>query len=201
MNEISDVEISSDTVRMNLAEAFALVGDCQKALDAVEKLNNKSKNSDALPLRAQCYLKSGENQKINSLIPPAKNLVKQNPLSAIKFAEVLSNSAMYKESAEILRAVIAVAPQNSDALILLAKSEIYTKDLTNAKIHLLQASKINQNSPNLLFAQSLLESEQGNASASLDLMEKSLAANPNSTEVLSQFIITAMRANQAGKSC
>lgn len=200
LDEITDRDVSSDALRLKLAHAFALVGDCQKALSNVEKLDVKIKNSFALPVRAACHLASGEKQKAKSLIPIAKNLSKQNPAISIKFAETLSGGAMHKESADVLRSIVAVAPQNAVALILLAKSEIYTKDLANARIHLNQASKINPNSPDLLFVRGLLESEQGNAAQSLILLEKSLAANPDSTSVLSQLVITAMRAGHAGKA-
>ncbi|HXG83017.1 MAG TPA: tetratricopeptide repeat protein [Pyrinomonadaceae bacterium] len=200
LDEIADKDVPNDALRLKLAQAFALVGNCKKALSNAEKLGIKIKNGDALPLRAGCYLESGEKQKVNLLIPSAKKLSKQNPTIATRFAEVLSRAAMYKESADVLRSVVLAAPQNADALILLAKSEIYTKDLANAKIHLNRASKIKPQSPDLLSAQALLESEQGNAAQSLSLLEKSLAANPESTTVLSQFIITAMRANQAGKA-
>lgn len=200
LNEISDAEISNDTLRLNLAKAFSLVGDCGKALTTAEKLSLKIKNGDALSLRAECYFKSNEKQKIASLIPAAKNLTKQNPAAAIKFAGVLIEAAMYKEATEILRSVIVAAPQNAGALVLLSRSEIYLKDFANAKIHLAQAGKINANSAELFFAQSLFESEQGNAAQALVLLEKSLAENSDSTEILSQFVIVAMRANQAGKA-
>lgn len=200
LNEISDGDVSNATLRFKLAQAFALIGDCRNALNHVEKLEIKIKNSDALPLRAECYLQTGDERKVNSLIPAAKNLAKQNPDSAIRFAEVLSRAALHKESADVLRSVVEVAPQNAAALVSLAKSEIYVKDLASAKTHLTQAAKINPNSPELLFAEGLLEAESGNATQSLDLLEKSLAATPNSTIVLSQFVVTAMRANQAGKA-
>ncbi len=201
LNGINEKDVSSAAaLQFKLAQAFALVGNCQKALIQVEKLDVRIKNGGALPLRAECYLQTGDEQKANSLIPAAKKLAKQNPAASIKFAEVLSSNAMYKESTDILRLVVAVAPQNADALVLLAKSEIYTKDLANAKIHLKQAAKINPNAPDLHFVEGLLEAESGNAAQSLDLLEKSLAANPNSTIVLSQLVITAMRANQAGKA-
>lgn len=200
LNEISDAEISGEELRLNLAQTFALVGDCKKALATAEKLSAKVKNGDALPLRAECFLKSGEKQKIGSLIVPAKNLAKQNRTGAIKFAEILIEAAMYKESTEISRSVISASPKNADALILLAKSEIYSKDFANAKIHLANAAKIDANSPKLFFVQSLFESEQGNSAQALASLEKSLAADPNSTAVLSQYIIAAMRANQSGKA-
>ncbi len=200
LNEITDADVTNDALRLKLATAFVLVGDCQKALLAAEKLAAKIKNNDALPLLAECYLQTGEKSKIDSLVISAKNLARQNPATAMKFAEVLISGAMHGEAAEVLRVVIAIAPSNADALLLLAKSEIYAKDFPNAKIHLSRTAKINPNSPDLFFVQSLLESEQGNYSQSLDLLGKSLAAKPDSPEVLKQFVITAMRANQAGKA-
>lgn len=200
LNQITDRDVSGDALRLNLANAFALVGDCRAALENVEKLAVNVRNSDALPVRAVCYLQLGEREKVNSLIVSVKNIVKQNPATALKFAEVLSRTALYKESAEVLRSIIAVAPNNADALSLLAKSEIYLKDLANAEKHLSQASRINAASQDLIFVRSLLESERGNDKQSLDLLEKSLAANPNSADVLSQYIITAIRAGYAGKA-
>lgn len=200
LNEINDDEVSNNKFRLKLAQAFALIGDCRKALSNVEKLDIKLKNGDALPLRAVCHLQLGGEQKVISLIPLAKNLSKQNPIVAIKFAEALSGATMHKESADVLRSIVLAAPQNADALILLAKSEIYMKNFAAAKVHLSQAFKIKPNSPNLLFAQGLFESEQGNAAQALDLLEKSLMANPDSTIVLSQFVITAMRAGNSRKA-
>lgn len=200
LDEIADADVSNDALRLKLAQAFALVGDCRKALSEIEKLAAAIKNVDALPLRADCYLRSGDKQKAVALIVPAKNLAKQNPATAIKFAGVFSDAEMFAESADVSRVVVSAAPTNADALVLLAKAEIYLKDLPNAKIHLSRAAKANPNAPDLLFVESLLESEQGNRAQSLDLLEKSLAANPDSTTVLRQFVVTAMRANFAGRA-
>ena len=200
LNEISGEEVSNDAVRLKLAQTFALVGDCQKALSAVEKLAVRTKNADALPLRALCYAQLGDKQAVGSLILPAKNLVKQTPAITLKFAEVLINAAMFQESADVLRSVVKLFPKNADALILLAKAEIYLNDTAPAKIHLDQAAKINPESPNLPYVKSLLESRRGNTAEALDLLEKSLKENPNSTELLRQIVIAAMRANQTGKA-
>ncbi len=200
LNGIKETEISDDAVRLNMAQTFAIVGDCAKALSAAEKLSLKIKNADALPLRAVCYLESGDREKFDSLIPAAKNSVKRNPAIALKFAEVLSNAALHKEAVELLRSFVLIYPKNADALILLAKSEIYVKDFPNAKIHLAQAEKIHSSAAELLFVKSLLESEQGNAAESLGFLEKSLAANPNDTKIMAQLVIMAMRANYAGKA-
>ena len=200
LDGISAGEIINDSIRLNIAQTYAQVGDCAKALILAEKLTVKIKNSDALPFRASCYLESSDQKNFALLIPSAKLLAKQNPTVAVKFAEVLSEAAMYKETADLLRLVVVGAPKNTDALLLLAKSEIYLKDFANAKIHLAQAEKLQINSGELLFIKSLLESEQGNNAQSLELLEKSLAENPNNTEVLAQFVVTAMRANQPGKA-
>ncbi|MDQ3801356.1 MAG: tetratricopeptide repeat protein [Acidobacteriota bacterium] len=200
LDGIAEDEISTDSLRLKLAKAFALVGECPKGLSNVEKLGVKIKNGDALPVRALCHLQSGEKQKAIALIPAAKNLSKQNPAVAAEFAEVLSGAAMYKESADVLRSVVAGQPQNAAALVLLAKAEIYAKDFAGARIHLNQAARINPDAPDLQFVAGLLESEQGNAAKSLELLEKSLAANPDSTAVLSRYVIAAMRAQEAGKA-
>jgi len=200
LNEITDKDITSDALRLKLAQAFALAGDCGKAFEAVEKLGLKIKNSDALPLRAECYFEMRENQKIASLLPLANSLVRQNPAISIKFADVLTGGAMFKESADVLRAVVKTFPQNADALVSLAKAEIYLKNFANAKIHLAQASKIKTGSPDLFFVQSLLESEQGKNPESLELLEKALAAEPDSTVFLRQYVISAIRASENGKA-
>jgi tetratricopeptide (TPR) repeat protein len=197
---ISASEISDDSIRINIAQLYTQVGECPKALIFAEKLSVKTKNTDALPFRAACYLESGDKKNFASLIPSAKLSAKQNPNVAVKFAKVLSDAAMYKETAALLRLVIVSTPTNTDALLLLAKSEVYLKDFANAKIHLAQAEKLQPNSGAVLFVKSFLEGEQGNTARSLELLEKSLAENSNNTEVLEQFVVTAMRANQSGKA-
>lgn len=200
LNSISANEILDDSIRLNIAELYSQTEDCPKALVLSEKLSVKIKNREALPFRATCYLELGDKKNFASLIPSAKLLAKQNPTIVVRFAEVLSKAAMHKEATDLLRLVIISAQKNMDALLLLAKSEIYLKDFANAKIHLAQAEKIQPNSGELLFVKSFLESEQGNTAQSLELIEKSLAENPNNTEFLTQFVISAMRANQAGKA-
>ena len=201
LSEISEADVAGAGLRLRLAEAFAAVGDCRRALQTLEKLNTDAKNAGALPVRARCLPSANEKQNAAPLVAAAKNLAKQNPATAVKFAEVLSERAMYAESADVLRAVVAAAPANADALFALAKSEIYLKDLTNAAIHLGRASKIKPDSPDALLVSALLESERGDAARALALLEKSLA-NPNQNQraVLSRFVVAAMRAGEAGKA-
>ena len=200
LNEITDKDIPNDALRLKLAQTFALAGDCPKALTTVEKLSLKVKNGEALPLRARCYFETGEKEKVGALIPSVNGLVRQNPAVPVKFAGVLLDGAMLKESADVLRGVVKVFPQNADALILLAKAEIYLKDFPNAKTHLAQASKIKAPPADLFFVQGLLESEQGKAAESLALLEKALAAEPDSTAILRQYVISAIRASENGKA-
>ena len=200
LHNISEKEISDNSIRLNLAQIYANIGDCANSLKFVEKLPLTLQNSDALPLRANCYLELGDKKTLASLISIAKTIAKQNPAVAVGFAEVLAKAEMHKETVDLLRLVVISTQKNIEALLNLAKSEIYLKDFANAKIHLAQAEKIQPNSAELLFAKSLFESEQGNNAQSFELLEKSLAENPNNTQVLAQFVIIAMRSNQTGKA-
>ena len=200
LNDISEREISESSIRLNIAQTFALAGDCSGALKAVDKLPSRVKNNEALPIRAACFFESDDEKSFASLVPFAKTAAKQNPQVAIKFAEVMSKGSHHREAADLLRLVIFSSPKNTTALLLLAKSEIYLKDLLNAKIHLTQVERLQPDSSELLFVKSVLESEQGNNARSLELLEKSIAANPDNIEVLAQFVVSAMRANQAGKA-
>lgn len=200
LNGISENEITSNTIRLNLSQTFALAGDCAKALITVDKLPLRIKNRDALPLRGVCYLETGDKKSFDSLIPIAKALAKLDPAVAVKFAELLNKAGKPKEASDLLRSIVTTAPKNILALLLLARSEIYLKDFANAKHHLDRAEKLRPDSAEMLFVKSLLEREMGNAVQSLDLLEKALAASPNDVEILAQFVLTTMRTNQAGRA-
>lgn len=200
LNGISDSDISDNLIRLAVSQTFALVGDCAKALEFADKLPLKLKNNEALPLRAGCFLQNNDQKNLAAMIPLAKSAAKFNPETALKFSKVLINGTMYKESAELLRLLFAANPKKTDALLLLARSEIFLKDFANAKIHLAQTEKLAPNSADLIFVQSLFENEQGNTNKAFELLEKSLAANPDNVEILSSFVFTAIRANQAGKA-
>ncbi|NOT48788.1 MAG: tetratricopeptide repeat protein [Acidobacteria bacterium] len=200
LNGINESEIKNDAVRLRLATVYADAGDCANALKNVESLPLKIKNREALPLRGACYLELGDNDNFSSSILIANGLSKQDQAVALKFAEVLSKRGLHKETSELLNTIVLYVPQNLEALLLLAKSEILLKDFPHAKIHLLQAERIGPNSPELLFIKSLLESEQGNNAAALQLLQKCLALNPNTVRFLAQLVVVAMRANQAGEA-
>ena len=127
-------------------------------------------------------------------------LAKENPTVVMKFAEVLGKAGLHKEAVDLLRLVIAASPKNLDALLMMAKSEIFLKDYSAAKIHLSAAEQLQPKSAQLFFIKSFLENERGNHAQSLALLERSLAEDPDNTEVLAQFVVTAMRVNQPGKA-
>lgn len=200
LESISLNEISDESTRLNIGEIYAQIGECPKALILADKLSNKIKNGLALPMRADCYLQLGDRNKITELIPNARLAIKQDPKVAVRFAGVLSKFALHIETIELLRSVVAVSPKDTPSLLILAKSEISIKDFKNAKIHLAQAEKIEPESDKLLFVKAFWESEQGNVLQSLELLDRSLIANPDNKEVLARLVVTAMRANQSGKA-
>ena len=200
LDALTEKDVPTDALRLQLAQTFSIFGDCAKALAAVEKLGPKAKNADALPLRAECYFRTRENAQVAALVPLAAGLARQNPALAVKFADVLIGGAMFKESADVLRAVVKVFPQNADALLSLARAEIYLKDFAGAKNHLALAAKIKPQSPDTFYAQGLLESEQGKNAEALVPLEKAIAAAPDSAPYLRQYVISAIRAGENGKA-
>ncbi len=200
LNQISSSLPTDNRLLLRLAELFDIVGDCQKSLDVAEKLPLKLRNSEALPLRAKCLLVTGNLKSFGELIQLAKPLSKQNPKLTTRFAVVLSNASLHKDAAEIIRQILVNSPQNSEAIILLAKSEVYLRDFVNAKKHIALAEKLQPNSSQLHYIKAIYESEQGNEAEALNLLEKGLISNPNDVEFLSQIVISAMRSNQSLKA-
>ncbi|MBS1794846.1 MAG: tetratricopeptide repeat protein [Acidobacteria bacterium] len=197
---IGENELADPASRLAAAETAARVGNCPKALSFAEKLAPAVRNGRALPLRAACYLESGDTKNFSLLVPAAKTLARQNPKAAVDFAGVLIKAAKYRETIDLLRPLAAAAPPNAEALLLLTKAEIFSKDFPNAKIHLAQAEKIEPKPAELLFVKSLLESEQGNNAGALEFLAGYLAENSDDTPALSRFVVVALRANQAGKA-
>lgn len=200
LDGISDADITENSLRLNLAQIYANIGDCAKALILTEKLPLKLKNSEALPLRSSCYLATNDQKNFIATIALAKTLAKQNPVFAVKFAEVLSKALKHKETADLLRLVVVSEPKNINALLLLAKSEVYLKDFAKAKIHLTQAEKIQPESTELFFVKAIFETEQGKPKDAVILLEKAIISNPNNTEYLANLVISGIRANENRKA-
>lgn len=200
LNRISDSELKDVPIRLNLAQLYYLFGDCQKSLKTTEQLPAKIQNSDALSLRAACYIAVKDKEKLAPLLATARSLVHQNRIAVINFAEVLSKAAMHRETADLLRLVVLSQAREARELLLLAKSEIFLKDLKNAITHIGHAEKLQPETGELLFVKALLESEQGNNAQSLEFLERASSTSPNNSEILVQFVIIAMRTNQSGKA-
>jgi len=200
LNNISDDEIADQTLRLNIALSLSTVGDCAKALMLAEKLPLKIKNSDALAFRARCYRQAGDKKNFDLLIPAAKTLAKTNSKAATEFAAVLSSFGMHRETVDLLRLVVASPVKTSTALVLLAKSEIILKDFPDAKIHLAEAEKLTPVSTEFLFVKASLENALGEIKEAFDLLEKSLAGDPDNIQLLGQYAVTAMRANNPSKA-
>ncbi len=200
LNGIAENEIKTDLVRLRIAGIYAAIGDCASVLKNTNRLPLRIQTTSALSLRAACYAELGDRNNFTALIPVAKSLTKQDPISAYKFAEVLSRLGLHKEAVELLSLLVLSAPRNFEALLLLSKSEILLKSFPKARMHIQQAERIEPNASELHFTQSLLESEQGNNAGSFELLKKCLAARPNSERFLAQFVLIAMRANRPGEA-
>jgi tetratricopeptide (TPR) repeat protein len=200
LNEVLDNSFTDSLFLMNLAKLFVMVGNYPKALEAIDRLPAKIKNSDSLPLRAICLLRLDDAESFAALIPLVRPVLKQNPTTATKFADVLIEAKLFKEAADLLNQIIKFSPKNTDAIILLAKSEIYLRDFVKAKNHIANAQKLQPKSLQLALTTSLWESEQGNNLAALSLIEQLLTRDGENKAALSQLVIVAIRANQSSKA-
>ncbi|MEZ5426957.1 MAG: tetratricopeptide repeat protein [Pyrinomonadaceae bacterium] len=200
LENISETALTSDEVRLKLAEIYFSLEDCPKALVVAEKLSPSIKDSRALAMRAGCLIKSGDRAGAGGLIVPAGKLGKSEMDSVLELAEVFIESGMPKEAAELLETAVVKDPVNERALILLARSKIYLKDPATAEKQIAQIEKLNPASDELLLIKGLLDLEREKPSEALGLFEKYLALKPASTDALSQAVIAAIRSNQAGKA-
>lgn len=200
ISEISDDEIANDEVRLQLGEIYALTGNCKTALLISNKLATKIKNTKALPLQADCFIKTNDRSKLKNLITLVKLLDKNEIETVLEFSEIISNDSMQTDAIDILQNLLSKSPANEKILLLLAKAEILSKDFTSAKKHISQIEKLYTNSFELLFVKGLLEAEQGNDLEAIEFFEQYLAIDPTSIEGLKRFTISAMRSKQAGKA-
>lgn len=194
---VAEDTLSDQTLKLNLAATFLLIGEPQKALDAAAKLPLKIKNTSALPIIAAIYAALKSEQSLRDLIPMMKRAAVLNPAIAAQCAKVLQNTGMNQEAVGLLRLTLTTVPNNFDVLVLLGRFEIGAKEFTPAKQHLSAAAKLQPRSANLFFAQALLEEAQGNLLAAFELLKQARLIEPDSPEILSQFVVTAMRANQS----
>lgn len=198
LNEIRLSEVAADAIRLDLANAFLSVGDFQKALQTTEKLSSKTRNSAALPLIAAIYIGTSERRKLNDLLPSMKKAATVNPVLAARCAEVLQSAGMNKEAVDLLGAALTTSPNDFDVLISLAIAETAGRDFPRAELHLNRAAKLKTRQPEILLARAMLEAAKGNPVAALEALKQARQVAPDSATILSQFVVAAMRANQAG---
>ncbi len=200
LGEIDQTSILETSARLNLASAFLLVGESEKALKSLDKLPVKIKNSDALPVFAAIYLEKGEKEKLADLIPSMKKAAVSNANLAVQCAEILQNAGFNKEAVDLLKPSSAANPNDFRILVQLAKAEIGAKQFPQAKQHLNRAAKIQTGSAEVIFLNALLEEAQGNSAAAFELLNQARRISPESPAILSHFVISAMRANRASQA-
>lgn len=200
LSRFAENDLSDSAIRLEVAALYSHTGDCSTATQLVDKLPIKIRKSDALPLRAKCYLQAGNKKELGLLMPLARIQARQGPTIAVEFAEILFSGGFYKETVELAKRVVAGSPNNFDGLFLLAKTEISLRDLTAAKIHLARAEKLRPDSAELFFTRSLIETEEGKYQAAYESLERSLTLNSNNPGTLAQYVIAALRVGQAGRA-
>ncbi len=196
LDGISETSVSNDGLRLNLAATFLQIGEPQKALETAEKLAPKTKNAAALPVRAASYAALKNESKLRELSPLMKRAAAVNPSLASQCAAVLESVGLISEAADLLRSALTNSPNNFDVLIGLARFEIAARDKIAAQKHLTQAARLQPRSARLFLVQGLYEEAQGDSKKAFELLSQARTLAPASPEVLSQFVITAMRANQ-----
>jgi len=184
------------TTRLNLAQALVLAGNCQQALTVAAALPAAVLNTEALAIRATCYLQLGKTSELDELVPIAKKAVAASPNAVMRFAGVMIDGGRSKAAVEVLQLVLRSMPANSKGLTLLGKAEIMEKDFVAARQHLGRASALEPDSPEVAYIQAQLETEQGNVAAAVPLLKKALQLEPNSLDILSRLALTAIKANQ-----
>lgn len=197
LSDIPANSIIEPTTRLNLAFTLFQVHEFQKSLAVIEKLPVKLKNTDALPIAAANYLELGDKQKLNALVPLMKKAAAASPALAVQCAEVLQNAGMQAETVALLRSALVAAPKNVGVLVFLGRLEVKAKEFAQAKQHLDRAAILQPKSAEVLFAESSLENARGNSAKAFDLLNQARQLAPKSPTILTDFVFTAMRVNQA----
>src|SRR5262249_18998098 len=154
-----------------------------QALAVLAPLPAKVFNTDALPIRARCYVQLGKTNDLEALVQIAKRAVNLSPNAVINFAGILMDAGRSKTAVEILQLVLRSRPINAGTLTMLAKAELVEKDFASARRHLLSAAGLDLLSPEIAYLQAELEFEQGNVTAALPFIKKALERAPNSPDI------------------
>jgi len=196
LREIDPASIKDLITRLNLAQVLVLSGNYEQALSVAASLPQKVLNTDALPIRASCYIHLGRPNDLDSLVPLAKSAITVSPNAVRRFAGVLIDGGRSKTAIDVLQLVLRAMPTDPATLTLLGKAEIIEKDLTSARRHFGQAAVIDAGSPEVDYLLAEIELEQGHASAALPFLKKALQLAPDSPDILARLAITAIKADQ-----
>lgn len=197
---VSENEVPEAATKLELARLYANAGECPRAMQFVARLPIKMRDADALPLRLRCGLEAGNGKDLASLIVLARAQARQKPAIAVEAAELLFANGLREETVDLVSRVVAAAPNNFEALLLLARAKIELGQLPAARAHLAKAEKIRPDSAELFFTRSLLETEEGKHQAAYELLERSLTLNSNNPGTLAQYVVAALRVGQTGRA-
>ncbi|HYJ92162.1 MAG TPA: tetratricopeptide repeat protein [Pyrinomonadaceae bacterium] len=196
LNGIDPARIKDLITRLNLAQARVLAGNCDQALTVVASLPAKVLNTDALAIRATCYVQLGRTNDLDALVPLAEKAVTLSPSAVMRFAGVMIDAGRSKTAIDILQLILRSRPNDAKTLTMLGKAELMEKNFASARRHLISAAGLDLLSPEVAYLQAELEFEQGNAIAALPFLKKALQLAPNSPDILAQMALTSIKAGQ-----
>jgi len=196
---LAEIDITSAVKlddRLALAKALVLTGEFQKGLAVAESLPISVRNGAALPLRVAIFIGLGQRQRLVDLAPSIRRAAVSNAQVAAEVAEVFQAAGMFREAGDLLRLALPRAPNNFRLLVLLGQIEVHLGNLVDARRHLNRAVKLEPNEATSLFAFGLLESAERNYEAALSNFKQAHALASDSTPILVQLVVNAMRANR-----
>jgi tetratricopeptide (TPR) repeat protein len=196
LKEIDPTQIKDLITRLNLAQAQVLAGNCDRALAILTPLPARVLNTDALSIRATCYVQLSRTNDLDALVQLAKKAVTLSPNAVLRFVGVLMDAGRSKTAIDILQLILKSRPNDAGTLTMLAKAELSEKDFASARRHLMSAAGLDSLSPEVAYLQAELEFEQGNLKAALPFLKKALQRAPNSPDILARMGLLAIKANQ-----
>lgn len=179
--------------RMELAAAYLLINDPQSALEIANTLPAVIRDTTALPLLAEIYLRLNRRDAFSNLVPLMKKAGPKDPALAVECANVLRNAGLYRDGIGLLLSLPLRAQNNARVLLTLGRLEVMAQDFVRAREHLKRAARVEPNSAEVLSAQAYVASTTGSLDEALRLMTRAREIAPRSTVVLSDFVALTLR--------
>lgn len=179
--------------RLELAAAYLLIGDAPAAASVAELLPANVRNTAALPLLGEIYLRLNRKDAFGSLIPLMKRAAPGNASLALKCAEVLRHARMIKEAHGLLMSLPRTARNNVKVLLALSRLEMMAGAPAKAREHLKQAAMTDPKSAEVLSLRAYVESESGNKDIAIAMITRAREAAPSSPAVLADFVALTLR--------